>query len=152
MFRCQVTLCQLNAGCALQRPDWGAGNKHRQTVNERQQLLIDVELFMHLHQHRLEVSSCHFDVITQQLVASSTTGACWQPDSLIGQAEQGLEPWQHPPSELWLEREGLARSICNILSWLHTCKEHDNLDMKLTSKLCWLAATQVAGTCCKACC
>ena len=145
----KLVVGQLHAGCAHQRIDPGAGNKHRPTNNELQKLLIDVELFMHLHGHRLELTSCNTDVITQQLVASCTTGACWQPDSLMRKAEQGLTPWQHPPSELWLERQGLASSVCNILSWLHSCDEHAHLDATLTSKLCWLVASQVAGTCCK---
>lgn len=131
----------------LGRSDQAALITQSQIAYELHTKLIAVELLTHLYGHWLEVKSSDTDFITQQLVASRTTFGQWQPDSLIDQAAQGLEPWRHPSSRQWREKTSLANSAIFLLGWLTTCGEHDMFHRALTSKLSWLAASQIAGDC-----
>lgn len=108
---------------------------------------FDFDLLTHLLGHRLKTSSKNnTDFITQQLIASRSTDACWQPDILTEKAAQGLEPWHHPSSKLWHDREALANRAMLMLTWVSNSCQHIGDSYKvLISKLYWLIASQIAG-------
>ena len=132
----------------LRHSEQAALSMQTQIEHELHTTLVTVELLTHLYGYWLQVKSSDTDFITQQLVASRITFGPWQPNSLIDQAAQGLQPWRHPSSRQWCEKMTFAKSVIFILGRLTTRGPHGKY-RALISKLSWLAASQIAGDCSK---